>query len=487
MYKKIKEFFFQNRSLKQTLLKNTFWLGFGQITGRLIRVVIIIYAARILGAASYGAFSYAVSLAAIFTIFADFGINLIITREAAKDMGLKSQYISTAFTIKIALIIFAALLMIFVAPLFTKVEGAVILLPIMAALLVFDAFRDFSYAVVRAAEKMEIEAGIVIFNNVALVILGFMALIISPTPIALALAYTSASGLGMIAAIWFTKKELLEFRHNFQPKLIKPIFANALPLALLGLLGGFIINTDVVMLGWFRTAAEVGFYSAAQKPIQFLYALPNLLAIVILPVFARLTANKEESKSRFILEKTLTAVLIIAIPLTIGGIILGADLIKTIYGNDYLPATSAFKIILLTLPLVSAGYIIGSTIFSYNRQNLFFISFSTAALGNIVLNFILIPPYGTGGAAVASFIAQILNNGLLWRMMKKINDFKILPRLKKTAAAAVLMTILTLTMKLTDVNFFINVFLSGLFYFGTLHYFKEEIITDLKNTFRQAW
>ncbi|PIR04599.1 MAG: hypothetical protein COV57_03580, partial [Candidatus Liptonbacteria bacterium CG11_big_fil_rev_8_21_14_0_20_35_14] len=76
----LKNLLFNNTSDKQTIIKNTLWLSIGQVIGRLVRVLIIIYAARILGAESYGAFSYALSIAALLSILADLGINGTIVR-----------------------------------------------------------------------------------------------------------------------------------------------------------------------------------------------------------------------------------------------------------------------------------------------------------------------------------------------------------------------------------------------------------------------
>ena len=68
MFKKIKQFLFKNSSAKQTVAKNTFWLSVSNFGGRIIKAVIIIYAARVLGTAGYGVFSYALTLASFLTL-----------------------------------------------------------------------------------------------------------------------------------------------------------------------------------------------------------------------------------------------------------------------------------------------------------------------------------------------------------------------------------------------------------------------------------
>ena len=91
MFLKIKNWLFSNQTISQTIAKNTFWLFSGQMIGRLLRAAIVIYAARVLGAASWGAFSYALGIAAFLTIFSDIGINALITKQTARDPSLKDQ------------------------------------------------------------------------------------------------------------------------------------------------------------------------------------------------------------------------------------------------------------------------------------------------------------------------------------------------------------------------------------------------------------
>src|SRR3989338_6661756 len=104
MFKKIRTLLFENQGLKQKIAKNTFWLFFGQIFGRLIRAAIVIYAARILGPASWGAFSYAMSFAAFMSVFSDIGISAIVTKESSRNPELTDRYFSTALGIKLLIL-----------------------------------------------------------------------------------------------------------------------------------------------------------------------------------------------------------------------------------------------------------------------------------------------------------------------------------------------------------------------------------------------
>src|SRR3989344_5132264 len=175
MISRLKELLFQNRSTKQTVAKNVFWLSFSEVATRFIRGVIVIYAARILGAAEFGVFSYALGLAGLFTIFSDIGIIQILTRELAQKPEERDKYFATAFAIKFVLLIGTALAIALFAPLIS-IATAIKLIPLMALLVFFDGLRDFSLAFFRALEKMEVQAFVTLLTNIVVVGAAIMAL-----------------------------------------------------------------------------------------------------------------------------------------------------------------------------------------------------------------------------------------------------------------------------------------------------------------------
>src|SRR3989344_6751595 len=192
MISRLKDLLFQNRGLRQTVVKNVFWLSVGQIGSRLIRAVIIIYAARILGAAHYGVFSYVLGLAGFFTIFADLGVGPLMTREIAGHPAKRASYFANALWIKFFLLTITAALIIFIAPKFSNLKEAVALLPFVALLVIFDNLRDFTFAYFRGIEKMEKEALLVVVMNTTIAIVGFIILNFYQTAGSLLFAYISS-------------------------------------------------------------------------------------------------------------------------------------------------------------------------------------------------------------------------------------------------------------------------------------------------------
>ncbi len=191
MFKRIKLFLFRNISTRQTIAKNTLWLFGGEVGGRILKVALIVIAARILGTESWGIFAYVLAIVGLMTTFSDVSFSAILTRETVQRPEEKEKFISTTFFIKLAIILIGTTFIILSAGHLTKLAAARPILPIVALLLIFDGLREFGFSINRAFEKMEWEAVIKFITGAAQAILGIGALIISPSPISLAIAYVA--------------------------------------------------------------------------------------------------------------------------------------------------------------------------------------------------------------------------------------------------------------------------------------------------------
>ncbi len=482
---RIRKLLFRNTSQNQTIAKNTFWLFSGEITARIIRAVIVIYGANLLGAANYGAFSYAMAIAGFVTIFSDIGLSQILTREVAKDPASRGQYLSTALFLKAILILINISLVIFIAPLFTKMEAARALLPLVAFILVFDTLRDFAAGLFRAMEKMELEALAKICTNAAVATAGFVLLLKAATAYSFAFAYVLGTGTGFIITLILIWPYVRGAFAHFNRSLIKTIVVAAWPIGLLSLLGTIMLNTDMVMLGWMRSPAEVGFYAAAQKPILLLYILPTLIASAIFPIMARL-AHQDDTRFRAILERGIAATLLLALPLVVGGVVLRAEIFQLFFRSEYIPAIPVFGILLFTLLLVFPTAILNNSILAYNRQKLFLRFFAVGAASNIALNALLIPPYGVIGAAFATVGSQIFSTWLMFRSMKKINPFRVFSQTTRFLIASILMGGLVYLLRLWGVPFLANLAAGVIAYFSLLFLLKEPLINEMKRFLKGA-
>jgi O-antigen/teichoic acid export membrane protein len=457
------------------VLKNTVWLSFGTLFGRTIKAILIIYIARMLGAAGYGVFSYVLNIAALFTIFSDIGISPILTREASRSPENLKRFLSTSLVIKLVLLSLGTLLIVFVGPPLTGLSEAIPLLPLAAVLAVFDGLREFTFSITRAREKMQTESIVNVITNVAVTVLGVLVLVIKPTSQNLLIAYTLGSGAGMTVSFFILRNDFREIFSFFDRTIVKKIIVEAWPFAIGGILGGIMINTDTLMIGWLKQAVDVGFYSAAQRPIQLLYIFPALFSVGLFPTLSRL-ANTNNERLGIIFEKAIKVSLFVALPMAIGGFVLAAPITVLLFGPEFMPAAAPLALLMLTLIMNFPGSLLGNLIFAYNRQKVFIISVALGAFSNAFFNYLLIPPYGLIGSSVATIIAQILNIGYLLFKAKQINNFRIFPHLHKIIIAVAGMGLLAYFLQSAGTNLFITVAASALFYFVALYWLKEPLM-----------
>ena len=477
MLQRAKSLLLENRTTKQTIAKNTFWLFFGNISSRLIKAGILIYAARILGAGDWGVFSYALSLAAFFTVFTDFGISTVITRESAKDLSVQHRYFATSLVIKIAMTLISIGAFLMLAPFIVKQKAVMALLPIIILLVSLDGMRDFAASLSRAWEKMEIEALIQVTTNVAIVIGGFVALYYYRTSYSLSVGYTIGVGIGMLAAFYPFRRYFKNIRETFDPKLIKPILYASWPIGMLGLMAATMLNTDTIMIGWFRSIADVGYYSAGQRIAQIVFMIPALFTTALFPSFAKLTSDKVRLAAA--IERSLLVLLMVAIPMAIGGALLAKDIMFLIYGDQYLAGSLAFAIMSLTFISGFIAPVLGNVIFALNKEKQLFTYIALGICGNFLFNLLLIPRFGIAGAAFSTLLNQTIITIYLSHKLKKEVRISIRKKLTNIFTASFVLLLAILGLALLELNVIIIVIIAMAIYGYVLFLLREPVFMEV--------
>ncbi|MST04089.1 MAG: flippase [Candidatus Pacebacteria bacterium] len=424
---KLKSFLFENKTSAQTITKNSFWLFLGQMVSRALRAILVIYSARVLGVSGWGAFSYALGIVTMLTVFSDFGINALITRQGA-NQEKRDQYIVTSLGIKIGLIIILSIGAIFFAQNFAKLEEAKIIIPLLLFVFIFDTLRDLGSAITRSMEKMQIESALNILTNASILIFGILFLYKEASVSNLAIAYSLGSLIGFSACFFILRKNFTNLKANFKPELIIEIIKSAWPYGMLIIMGIVMLNTDIIILGSVATAEAVGYYSSGQKLIQLLYVIPTLIGISAFPQLARFAQSAPE-KARAILKKTVLVSVLMAVFFVSILLPLSKFIIQAAFGDQYLKSIPVFQILIFSLLVVFPSSILGQAIFAYKKERYFIWISLVTILGNALLDLILIPKYGIEGAAYATLIMQTITGIFLIAEVNKITG-SIIPSLK---------------------------------------------------------
>ena len=460
-------------------MKNVIWLSGGVAIGRILRSIMIIYAARILGAEGYGIFSYGLSFAAVFTIFADIGLTPLLTRELVKR-NEKSEYLATSLVLKLALVGFTVLLIVFASPYFTNIEAVKPLLALMAGLVAFDSIRGFLFAISRAENRMQFEAIFEILIEVTITLVGFWVLLNFPSVENFTLGYFAASMLGLLVLLFVMRKYLFGTLFYFRRELVASILRSVGPFAFMGVFGVFMSNIDLVIVGFLRPTKDLGLLAAAQKPIAMLYLIPGFLYAALLPFMSKFIRDNESSKFSLLLRKSVLVTLVFALPIVVGGIIVASPVINVIYDYSYIGAVLAFQILLLSLIPIFPGMMLSTSLLASDKQKIFIKSSIIGAIVNVTLDLVLIPLYGIVGSAMATVGAQLAINSIFWWEIRKSYSINIWGDLAKMMLSVVIMASVVYILKSLLWPLIAILLIAGFVYFGFLFVLKEEIFEDVK-------
>jgi O-antigen/teichoic acid export membrane protein len=190
--------------------------------------------------------------------------------------------------------------------------------------------------------------------------------------------------------------------------------ATIIPMA--GINAMHLINTqaDILLIGVFMESTDVGQYKvAAQVSLIVAFGL-QATKMVVEPYFSRLYHQGEHEKLQRLARGASRLNLAIALTVFTPLLLFGDDLLHIAFGAGFVAA-------FVPMLILSLGRLTGSTIGTsghlltmagHHREYARF--WIVAACSNVVLNLVLIPIFGTVGAAISTASTLILANGLGW-------------------------------------------------------------------------
>lgn len=255
---------------------------------------------------------------------------------------------------------------------------------------------------------------------------------------------------------------------NLKDENIKNMLILILPMLIgvaVGQINTFVDRALATTLGDGKLAA----LNYANKLNDFVMALfVTSIITVIYPKLSKMSNN--ENKDGFInmIVKSSNCIILLVLPISIGAIILAEPIVRILFQRGAFDATStnmtSMALRLYSLGLLAMGIrdILTRAFYSFSDTKTPMINSSLALIINIILNFILIKPFGYAGLAISTSIASIITVILLFISLKKKNGYfggdKILKTGIKSLVSGIVMGIITFT----SYNFMYDLFGTGM-------------------------
>ncbi|PJE69709.1 MAG: hypothetical protein COU98_00545 [Candidatus Staskawiczbacteria bacterium CG10_big_fil_rev_8_21_14_0_10_38_10] len=418
----IKSLFFDNLTVKQTLFKNTFWLGTADGISKFLKFILFIYVARILGAAEYGKFTFALAFAGLFIIFADLGLSHITTREFSQEKEKEKKF-GALLSLKILLslgtlvLILASSFFITADPLIQK------LIWILAICNLAECFSWIIFAFLQARQKMEYQAFTGILESLIVVGTGLFILFYFPSIRNLSYSYLFASLVALIFVLILFHFKVQRLSLNWRKSIWKEFLLMSWPIALTGMAAAIYGQTDSVMMGYFGQIIQTGWYNAASRIVWATIIPMNLISISFFPVLNK-AFNESKEKLQKVFDYQMGIMIFFALPIVTGGIVLAPKIIDFMYNQSYFSSILALQILILTAGIVYFYNPFSQILITFNQQKKAFWMTMGTAITNVILNLILIPKYSLYGAAVATVITHFLTFALFFNLIVRYTYIK---------------------------------------------------------------
>lgn len=368
------------------------------------------YACRIVGADGIGLVSWFDSIASYIILFVNLGIPIYAIREIARvrfDAEALNRTSAEIFALHTLLSLLGLVAVVVVLMAVGEVRAHAPIFLIVCSSMIFNVIgcewfflgtEDFKYITIR---------GLAV--KVIAVALLFLLVRTSDDLVYYAI-YTVVGAVGGNVFNFFrirrkapqvgTRWRRLDLRRHLAPTFEAFSFTLVISIYL---------RLNVILLGFMQSAAAVGLYAAATKLLTVFKMLPKVLGDVMMPRMSSLVAAGHADEVRSLLQKSYDFTLLTVFPLVIFLVAVAPNAIALLCGHEFLPATTAARIVALVMFFSAITNVIGmQTLYPKGLFRIVVWSCAVGAVGDLIACLVLVPRFSYNGAAVAFLIAEIL-------------------------------------------------------------------------------
>jgi len=392
-----------------------------------------VFLARIMGVESFGVYIYVISWITILSMLGRMGLDSSALRfvpsyTAHEEWGLLGGFFRRSRQMFLSASILLALIMASVIFLlranfsdelvFTFMVGC-LLLPVSVALQAHGAFLQGFKKIVQAQAPLLVVRPLLLIVGVFCVFMIFGQAVNPYTAMFADLLATL--GAFILVYFYFITNQPENIRSTINVYRTDEWLKVSIPLLLVSGFGILLGQTDIVMLGMIKGATESGLYAAASKTSGLVaFGLMAVNAIAA-PMISQLYSQGRMDELQRMVKLAAIAIMTFSLPASFVMVVWG-EWILGLFGQSF--TVSYYPLVILIVGQLvnslagSVGFLMTMT--GHHKEAAYV--FGASALLNIVLNAVLIPPYGLLGAAFATAITMSLwNIVLIVYVMRKLN------------------------------------------------------------------
>ena len=406
------------------------WAFLSSVVTLFIGFILSVVIARWLGANDLGLYRMTLTIYGVVTLVATFGIPSALIKyiaEYKEDEEKLNQTTSCGFINAVIIGLIAAIAIFFFAPFLAgifKMPELSTLLKITAIALPFASLYSSQSGLLTGLRKMKYFAVLMAGHSVlmcilivTLVLLGFG---VEGAISGFAISVAGACFLGSILSKKFFK---LSVRHHIQNT--KKILSFGGKIFSAGAISQINYQADIILIGYFLTATQVGYYAVAVALSRFFWIIPQSIQRIVYPTASEYWSTNNHAALQKMIDKSMKYTACALIPIGLGVGFFARDIIATIYGGEFMHAVLPLLILIIGTVINGIPRSLGATIAAVNRPDLEPKKLICSASVNIILNILLIPRFGITGAAIATTCSLITAGFLQFFLTVRVTKVKI--------------------------------------------------------------
>jgi O-antigen/teichoic acid export membrane protein len=461
-------------------LRGSSLLLIGRVITIVANFVIQILVVRYLSKSDYGAFAYAISLAAFGSSLTVFGFDKTITRflPMYQEKGEHPKVFGAILMMFTTVLSLGFFLVLIVLGLRGWISEALVRDPLSAQLLFLLIFLTPIHALDSLLVGMLAifsKPSSIFFQRYVLVpglkLSVVLLLILFQSDVYfLAIGYVLAGLIGITIYYGILMRDLRKqdlWKHFKRQQInfpIKEIFGFSTPLLISSFV--FMARTQliIVMLEYFQTTIHVAEYRAVEPFAHLNTTVVQSFSLLFMPTLARMFARKEVQAIGDLYRQSTVWMTVISFPVFLLTFSLAPPLTLLLFGERYAEAGWIMAILALGYYFNSALGFSADTLRIYGKFRYTIIVDVATTFICLVLGFILIPRYGVMGAAIATcatlVIYNILNQiGLMFATQIKLFEWHYLRVYLSIIVGTSILSVLQLWLELP---IYVGVLLAGI-------------------------
>jgi O-antigen/teichoic acid export membrane protein len=386
--------------------RNSALLLIAEGSRRIVSLIIAILIARSLTVADFGRFGLALALAGIFEVFASFGLSPLLTREAAADPAKGRDIYRLALGIRLWLGGLTALAMIAFSLVMDYDEATRRAIWLAAGIAWANALETASNSLFDGYQRMELTVISTIVRALVLLAAVSAAVVMGWGLAGVVGAYLFNAWFSAVYTAWLARTRLAGVTLSPRVRGQLAMLRQAAPFFMIGIVWVVAFRIDMVLLERLTDTESVGLYRSGYAFFELLLALPILATRALYPALA---AGLAESRDRWhaLLAAALRVYWLVALPVSIGSLLVGARLVPLFYGAKYADGGQVVALIGAFIWVWFGTMTFGWALTAADRLWDVLVGNTFAMVFNILANLMLIPPLGFFGSALATVLSEL--------------------------------------------------------------------------------